>query len=836
MARSSFFPSTRFPSTGWVTSADYALFHVVVPEDAPPEIGQAAEDFISYWQRVTGHGIERSSEPVAEGVNVWIGGDGVPATLLSQATHSGLGEDGFAIRTIEGDPSHLLIIGDVPRGVQNGVYYFIEEYLGVRWLTPEVTHIPSRPPSSIPAIDRVDTPVFRYRYTNYTEPWQDSHFERVHRLRPPPMGLSGHTIYELVPPEVYGQEHPEYFATVEWGRVIPEGFDWRDPAQREVNQYEVGQINFAHPDVPSIIFDNLQQRIAENPEGRIWAVSQMDWERYDIGAQSATIDDRESTPMGSILTCVNRVADLLADEFPGHYVETMAHDWSRKPPRYLEPRDNVIIRLTTDGTDSSRPLSDSGSDRNRKFKADLEGWSDIADTLFVTYFAANQRNFQTPHPNLHVLQEDLRLFAEHGVEGVYAQGAPSPGGEFAHLRTYLLVKGMWNPDADLEHHKNEFLDLYYGDAAPAIREYIEFMGEQVSKDGVVLEYRGDVQWISFDTVLKAESIFKEALDEADNEEIRRRVELAKVPVQYATLVCPPRITISRTQFTLVRPPSLTLEQYIQVLQGFGVTQVEDGWPFERLVQQVGGTTPPRLRQYALERLESNQYHVWVVPEASGSIIRFRHLPTNSELMMGYQTFESAPGTLQEWVHDPGTVEGPIAERYEVSRRTFDSITVQTVLPDGLRVERQMTLGRYSDEFEVRLTLTNPTEGPIIPRVKLHPEFHATPEDPPEIWVEEGPRWRQIDTKNNGETPFRQGDLLDPDGCDRWAVRFPDKRITLVNTFDDDEIESLFYYYDVHPGQEHVNLELIAPTTPLEPGQRRTITTTYEVTSRTPQRL
>lgn len=54
---------------------------------------------------------------------------------------SRLGDEGFVIKTIE---NKLIIAGGELRGTIYGVYTFLEDYLGCRWLSSEVSFIPKK--------------------------------------------------------------------------------------------------------------------------------------------------------------------------------------------------------------------------------------------------------------------------------------------------------------------------------------------------------------------------------------------------------------------------------------------------------------------------------------------------------------------------------------------------------------------------------------------------------------------------------------------------------------------------------------------------------------------
>lgn len=819
----------------WVTADSYGTFHVIVSEKAPAADKLAATEFVAYWKQTTGHDIPTANKP-GEGVHVWIGREGLPKKLAGLLRLDGLGLDGLCIRTTRDEQgSHLLIAGGQGHGTLYGVYQFFEDYLGVRWLTAEVTHVPDKAPAELPEIDFRYVPPFEYRYTDYVEPWKDSPFERVLRLRQPAWGLFAHTAYVLVPPEKYGREHPEYFSLVEGIYRVPLDFDWRDPKARVAHPAELGQLNFVHPEVINLIAQELKRRIAEQPEARYWSVSPMDWGNYDRSDKSRAIDEQEGTPMGSLLTGVNAVADALAKDHPNLYVETLARGWSRKPPRTLRPRKNVVIRLGPTDCDFSRPLDDPKSPANRRFLDDLAGWSKIADTLFIWDYSANLRNFHTPHPNLHVLQKNLKLYASYNARGVFAQGCPYPGGELGHLRTYLLAKCMWDPNTDLQRHFNEFINLYYREGARYIREYLELITSRVSGADVFMGSFDEARWMDYNTVLDAEVIFRRAFDLVESETIRQRLELAYLPVQCAALLCEPRIQTTPTKFTLLRPPSLTLPQFLEVLRRRCGVQEEAWPPAQALTAQLGGQTPPRTQEFALERLESTYYTIWVIPAALGSVIRWRDNQSGTELLQGFKTFPSGRGMLQDWKHDPGGPEGPVAQRYEVGSRTFETITVRATLPNGLELERAMTLERKSDALRIALTVTNPTDKPIIPEVKLHPEFHAPPGDIPEIWAHDGDRWVRLNNPADSNEMI-YGAYVDSKKYNRWAARLSGGRLSVLNTFDPAEVGKLFYFYNVRPDAQHVNLELVMPEQPLPPKGRRTLRTSYLVSSKSPDRL
>jgi hypothetical protein len=96
----------------------------------------------------------------------------------------------------------------------------------------------------------------------------------------------------------------------------------------------------------------------------------------------------------------------------------------------------------------------------------------------------------SPFPNLRVLQPNIQFFVESGITSVFEQGLPAMYGEFAELRTYLISKLLWNPYADVDSIMSDFLQGYYGQAAPFIRQYIDIMHDALAASGEDLSIYG----------------------------------------------------------------------------------------------------------------------------------------------------------------------------------------------------------------------------------------------------------------------------------------------------------------------------------------------------------
>ena len=246
-------------------------------------------------------------------------------------------------------------------------------------------------------------------------------------------------------------------------------------------EHEIGrQPCLTDENVYKTVLKNVYKVLEERPWSTIVSVSQVDSYPDQLGCQCENckaIDDREGTPMGSLLTFVNRIADDIKDDYPHVYVDTLAYRYTRKAPKSIKPRDNVIIRLCSIECCFAHPLDDPDCPHNVAFKKDIEEWSAICNNLYIWDYTTDFLCYLSPFPNFAVLQKNVKFFKDHHVIGMFEQGNyQSLSGEFGELRGYLLAKLLWDPDMTEEKyyaHMDEFLRDYYGAGWTYVREYID---------------------------------------------------------------------------------------------------------------------------------------------------------------------------------------------------------------------------------------------------------------------------------------------------------------------------------------------------------------------------
>ena len=452
-----------------------------------------------------------------------------------------LGEEAFRIVI---DDHRVEIAGGSPRGTLYGVYTFLEDALGVRFLTPDHTHVPhAGPGQALKTGERVVSPRFSWRYSYYG--MNMAHPELATRLRNNAVtdraelggrsnwSLISHSVNEYVPVAKLGKDHPEYFSLVNGKR---RSFMHDD-------QFEQGgtQPCFTNPNVKELITNGVLDRLARKGQtGGNIAISQNDNTMYCRCDRCRAIDDREESHMGALLTLVNETADAVAKDRPGVFVGTLAYQFSRTPPRSLKPHPNVAIQLCSIEACQIHPLNDPGCPKNAAFCKDLEGWCRICEHVYVWNYNTNFTCYNSPCPNLDVIGPNVRFLAAHGVNGVFMQAAGNAQNtELCELRNYLISRLLWDPTLDDRKLIDEFVTLHYGRAADKVQAYLSLIGETARRSGIHQNCFGSAASYGIDAAVarKALGLLDEGMALAENDEVKRRVE--KVSIAPRTVLIEP---------------------------------------------------------------------------------------------------------------------------------------------------------------------------------------------------------------------------------------------------------------------------------------------------------
>ena len=512
-------------------------YSIILRRNASPSEKTAMKELKKYLFQISGAMLPHYTEGYSETAH---------EIVLGYTSHGGyteedireLGEEGFLIKN---EAEKIFILGSSVRGVLYGVYTFLEKILGCRFYTNDFEKIPRKETLALENFCLKETPVFEYR-NSYWFPVTDEKISAKLKIN----GCHGREISpEYGGGIVYvgGFEH-----TIGWlSGQCPEGERaWTQPCLCDEKVYQT-------------VIGNIRKKLEQHPDARLVSITQNDGTTGACQCEKCRkINEPAGSDMGTMLSFVNRIADELGSEYPNLKFDTFAYRSTRRPPKGIVPRDNVIIRLCSIECCFRHPIEECSEtpghpELTDKFSDDLLAWSKLAKNLYVWNYTTDFTNFPVLYPNFAALRKDAAFFARHGAQGLFEQGNyASPNGEFGELRGYLLARLLWDPYMSQETYENyikEFLSDYYGRGGKAVGEYL-LAAHQHSEDshfGIYFDnptlyvYNHDCPTRlegAYDFAAKGDELFDRAEKEAENDIVLAHIRRSRIQlIDYKLFIC-----------------------------------------------------------------------------------------------------------------------------------------------------------------------------------------------------------------------------------------------------------------------------------------------------------
>ena len=432
-----------------------------------------------------------------------------------------LKEDGYYLYTAD---EKLFILGGSVRGIIYGVTGFLEDYLHCRKYSPSVEYVPKSDSISIPQMNDLQIPPadIRIVHGEFTNDTLYEYFRKIVKIADlwndgKYNGYYVHTLPRIIPSDKYFKKHPEYFSLINGVRV------------------PYGQFCLTNPDVLKITIADLKEQIALHPNIKYWSVSQSDNYFQCECDKCKAIDKEEASASGLMLRFVNAVAK----EFPNKIITTLAYQYTRKPPLITKPLDNVMVTLCTIELNRSKPIeTDSGS---AGFTKEIVDWGKITNKIMLWDYETQFSNSFGPFPLYNTLQPNIQFFTKNNVIAHFQQCNTKHSENFSELKSYLLSKLLWNPNADVNVIIDDFMNGFYGAAATYIREYFDLLHSECKKANVHLDIYGSPVWLA-QTILSENNMkrYNMLFDKAEkavasNTEVLYRVKAARMPIMFSTI-------------------------------------------------------------------------------------------------------------------------------------------------------------------------------------------------------------------------------------------------------------------------------------------------------------
>lgn len=444
---------------------------IEVPENVTAQENYAALSLQKYLKKITGKTLD-----IVKYSDSFDGSAFCVGNVKGDAVFS---EGQYKITEADGK---VYIVGGGLRGTIYGVYGFLEKYCDCHWYAADVEVVPQSNTVSIPKNLEYDyTPYFEYTETDWRCGLNPTvkvangtnggvYFPLSYEMGDSIKYISNfcHTLAtQFCSRNSYFESHPEYFALVKGKRASD-------------------QLCLTNPEVLRIVKDEVldlcKRKHDPSQALQIISLTQDDNQNYCTCDKCKALDEKNGSHSGSMITFVNEVAkEVKKAGYDNIAIDTFAYQYTRQAPTNVVPEKNVIVRLCSIECCFGHTLDDPKCKENTAFMKDLSDWAKLSDRLYIWDYTTNYSETYNIFPDFGTLQRNMQIFYENHAKGIYEEGAyyiNSCDGEFADLRSFLLLKLMQNPYVDYSSEMNGFLKAYYGDGWESVREFIDICTEK----------------------------------------------------------------------------------------------------------------------------------------------------------------------------------------------------------------------------------------------------------------------------------------------------------------------------------------------------------------------
>ena len=476
---------------------------------------KAAKEFIKYVKAVTGAELplQTADKALPNGKKIILIGES-RLTKTRGISAKDLPLEGFRIKSF---PEGIAIVGRMPderenynlggggyvlkasaaQSIRFGVYDFLERFCGVRWYYPGElgTYIPHKKDLTISACHYTDWPEFSKRagahwvvfdplkpVSGYVGAKKYSPFFRA--------GDSSYIEFGCHSPQnfaVHREKNPECFELSSSGKIDSRFPCYGNPKTVDlmfddlVRYYENGDVEpyksprsgkpWGAPTATRIVVSPLDKPVACNCE-----YCKKKW-RNDLGFYGQASD--------VLVQFTRNLAKKVANKWPEKKILFAPYMNYLTCPANTKLPENVVpsVCLTYGTANLKEPHAEEYSTRV------VSNWSKAVNNKVVIweYLCWPAENTFMPFQYPEIIKK-FYLKNRGKILGTFVDGHPSQGGRrtptdmtsggewaYSHPTIYCWYRLMWNPEFDIKAALEEYCNLMYGPAAPAVKEILDLL-------------------------------------------------------------------------------------------------------------------------------------------------------------------------------------------------------------------------------------------------------------------------------------------------------------------------------------------------------------------------
>lgn len=455
-------------------------------DNADPAAVLALKEYRALIKRATGVEPLRVAEPEAGKPTIFFGRN--PWSAKAGVTIKGLPSEGFRMQSV-GQDIHILGRDDPKKGAHQvaartgmepgtlfGTYEFLERYYGIlfAWHDELGTVVPPQKDLTIKSMHIVDAPDWSYRqYTKSPEGEANNVFGRRLRLGHPIEVRHEHNWHRIMSPDVYGKQHPEWFAELN-GKRYPKHYA----------EKRGGQVCTSNPEVVEHFANAAIAHFNKNPKADMFSIAANDGRKFCTCKECYALDSGATRPDGRRITTdriihfSNLVAEKVVKVHPTKKLGVIIYLDYKYPPKQVKPHPMLFLVHPTNSGFSQGSTYEGDDEWS---EASMErGWKKAAGKFYkYDIWHYDQSPMYMIAPVTKHIVEKCRAQKNHGVDGGYHYIARSY--ELMGAGHYLLARLMWDNDFDAETAEKRYYRALYGAAADDVKAYYDLMENALIK-------------------------------------------------------------------------------------------------------------------------------------------------------------------------------------------------------------------------------------------------------------------------------------------------------------------------------------------------------------------
>lgn len=544
--------------------------------------------------------------------------------IISKYDFSDLNEEGFYILPENGN---VYIFGAALISVIFGVYEFLEEYLGIRFLSAEYIHTPVCSCLEIPekVIKRVPispqrmylsvpgcetrSSCLRYKFSaDYMPDYSDLGLKNKWYNKIP----TSHNSDCYVPYSKYKDSHPEFFnvhcynffrtlTVVElcYSNGLTEEGEWDESVEESVL---------------SVTTDSMMRFMEDDPSAQYFMFGRADNEDCRCHCPRCEKAREKYGDAGIMIVFLNAVAKKLRQRFEAEgrvfdkKIVTFAYHSTATPPvkdgkpicAQVIPDEALYIRYAPIVADYSCSLEDER--QKPEIREEIKGWMSLTKNIMIWDYNVNYFDYLWYFPNNSYLKDNMKTYQKMNANYIMKQGANNVTPIWHDdLHAYVSSKLFWDVEADVDALVKEYISLSFGPGAQQVQAYVdelEAFYADLKKDGFQLSVSGQSENQRFfsaelyplETLQRHEQMLEDGIRAVEQSDLPQEEKDGYIRRIKSVLISPIRMIVRNAESYFGEPSVAYEEKYWAIADLLGIKMSGEAVPMFMELANNGATT------------------------------------------------------------------------------------------------------------------------------------------------------------------------------------------------------------------------------------------------------